>query len=470
MSAAATDSTSPSPPPTPSERSPECSLTFAVCKGVKLLPSRIALAFVAAAAAAVAGGVISSRVLADGRLETAAVAEGWRTVAILERTRSLLLEAEAACGGAGTRARCEAAREELERALARLDVATAGHPDRGPAAIRVENALRRYVLSPAHGAGLARDGERRSEAVTALATLQQEHARELTLRERSAERSASLAAAVVFAAGAALVLLVAIAALAVGGHLRRRERREREHARVLQLQQQLLGMVGHDLRTPLNAIAGSAALLARAPDLPSSRVPLAQRIVSSAGRMSRLVRDLLDFTRVRSEGHLPIAPEPVNLGALCRRVAQEVKAARPEANVHCSVVGDVTGEWDPARLEQVVSNLITNACHHGAAGRPVEVRVTGLDDAVLIAVHNEGPPIPRDVLPHIFEPFWRGSERIDRTGLGLGLHIVRSLVEAHGGTIEVASGEDGTTFTVVLPAPVATPPNRNEPPHLSSTH
>jgi signal transduction histidine kinase len=425
---------------------------------VKLVPRRVAIVLSALAAAAVAGGALSSRLLLERRADTTSLVEGWRIVAAVERTRAILLETEAACDGA-TAVRCAAKQAELERAIAYLHAATAAMPARGPAVARIEASLRLYV-SAAEGAPLAGEKVRRAAAFAALAALREEQDAELEARERRAERSVTLAAAVVIAADAALLVLVGIAAFAVRGHLRERERREQEHARVLHLQQQLLGMVGHDLRTPLSAIAGSAALLARAPDLPSSRVPLAQRIVSSAGRMSRLIRDLLDFTRVESEGHLPVSPEPVNLGALCSRVALEVKAARPQANIECEIEGDVTGEWDPARIEQVVSNLITNACHHGAPDRPVQVRVTGGENAVVIAVHNEGPPIPGEVLPHIFEPFWRGARDAD-TGLGLGLHIVRSLVEAHGGTIEVTSGAEGTTFTVVLPAPVTAPPGRD---------
>jgi signal transduction histidine kinase len=136
--------------------------------------------------------------------------------------------------------------------------------------------------------------------------------------------------------------------------------------------------------------------------------------------------------------------------------------------VDCEIEGDVTGEWDPARIEQVVSNLLTNACHHGAPRRPVQVRVTGVENAVLIAVHNEGPPIPREVLPRIFEPFFSGGR--EQGGLGLGLHIVRSVVEAHGGTIEVSSGAGGTTFTVVLPAPVVAPARRPPPRGAASAH
>lgn len=428
---------------------------------MKLVPPRIALVFAFVAVATVVGGALTSHVVLGRRGDAAAVARGWKTMGVLEEARSLLFEADAACGPGGQHARCAAMQDELERIVGRLRAATAGRPDPWQDVARVEAALRADVGAaelerPAPGVTA-----RRAEAQAALAAFRQGVARDIDRHELAAERSAHVAAGVVLATDVAILLLVAVAALSLRGHLRERERREREHAQLEQLQAQLLAMVGHDLRTPLSAIAGSAELLARAPDLPSSRVRVAQRIVSSAGRMARLVGDLLDFTRVRAEGHLPVSPEPVNLGTLCRRVAQEVAAARPQSTVQCDIEGDVTGEWDPARVEQVVSNLLTNACLHGADGRPVLLRVTGLDDAVRIAVHNEGPAIPPELLPHIFEPFKRGDERV--AGLGLGLHIVRTLVEAHGGTVDVTSDERGTTFAVVLPAPVAVA-HRSEPP------
>jgi signal transduction histidine kinase len=422
---------------------------------VTFLPTRVTFAFTAAATAAFVGGVLSWRVLADEREHAAAVAQAWRVAAVLERARAVVVEADAACGLSGSAERCDAKRDDAERVASELRAAAA-HLAPPLDVTYAEKALRVYVASAsaARGAQPSAEGGRRGEVQATVAHVQKEHAAAMAALEHDGEGRAPLAGLLVVGTNAALLLLVAIAAASVRGHLRERQLREQERARVLQLQQQLLGIVGHDLRTPLNAIAGSAALLARAPDLPSNRVRLAQRIVSSAGRMSRLLRDLLDFTRVRAEGHLPVSPEPVNLGALCQRVAQEVTAAKPDTIVQCEVEGDVTGEWDPDRIEQVVSNLVTNACNHGAAGRPVEVRVTGFDEAVRIAVHNEGPPIPRDELPHIFEPFWRGDGG-GPPGLGLGLHIVRTLVEAHGGTVDVSSGAGGTTFAVVLPAPLA---------------
>jgi signal transduction histidine kinase len=266
-------------------------------------------------------------------------------------------------------------------------------------------------------------------------------------------RNTSIANGVIVSTYAALLLLVAVAAYAVRGHLQQRERREAEQEHALELQQQLMGMVGHDLRTPLNAIAGSAELLARAPDLPSSRVRAAQRIVSSAGRMSRMVLDLMDYTRARVAGGLTVSPEPAHLGEICRRVIQEVRAARPGSDVRLVEEGDLAGEWDPARLEQVLSNLVANACHYGTPDRPVSVRATGDAGTVVLEVHNEGMPIPAEVLPNIFDPFRRGKlDRREASGnVGLGLFIVRTLVEAHGGRIAVTTGVEGTTFSVALP-------------------
>jgi signal transduction histidine kinase len=437
---------------------------------LKLFPPRVSLVFAAVVAATLGGAVLSSHVLDGRRADAAGVGNSWRSLAAVEHVISVLRKAEAACrdreasGSETARRRYAEAAGEVDTAMELLGTALAGRADGLAALAAVSSdlrvalaALERMQRAPARHPSPRSAGHEETRAAieraeTGLAGLQAQARRELAWHERRAAQSTSVSNFVVVSTDAAVLLLVAVAVFAVRGHLRERERREAERRQALELQQQLLGIVGHDLRTPLNAIAGSAAVLARAPDMPSNRLRAAQRILSSAGRMSRMIRDLLDYTRARVGG-LPISPEPAHLGELGRRVVQEVLAARPGRTITFTEQGDLEGEWDPARLEQVFSNLVANACHHGAEGTPVLVRVTGTPGAVLVNVHNEGPPIPAEALPHIFEPFRRGVAESATTdgGLGLGLFIVRTLVEAHGGTIEVVTGGDGTAFQVVLP-------------------
>jgi signal transduction histidine kinase len=124
----------------------------------------------------------------------------------------------------------------------------------------------------------------------------------------------------------------------------------------------------------------------------------------------------------------------------------------PDRRIELEVLGDAHGTWDPGRMAQVISNLVSNAVAHGAPYAPVTVQIdaTG-DDHVDLSVHNEGPPIPPELLPVLFEPFRRGTGDKSPRGLGLGLYIVRQLVEAHGGTVDVRStAPEGTTFTIEL--------------------
>ncbi len=137
----------------------------------------------------------------------------------------------------------------------------------------------------------------------------------------------------------------------------------------------------------------------------------------------------------------------VDTGELCRVPPDEMRTLEPEHSVSLDVIGDVHGEWDPVRVAQVVANLVGNACQHGEG--PVRVTLTDDNDAVILAVHNAGPPIPPHKIQHLFEPFQHGGRR--REGLGLGLYIVRAIVHAHGATIDVASTDTGTTVTVRWP-------------------
>jgi signal transduction histidine kinase len=218
-----------------------------------------------------------------------------------------------------------------------------------------------------------------------------------------------------------------------------------------QFRDQFIGVLSHDLRTPLGAITAGAALLALPEDNPQRRSSVVTRMMNSAQRMERMIADLLDVTRARLGGSMPLNRRPVDLQQVCDEAMVEIRAGHPDAVARLETDGDLRGEWDPDRLAQVVSNLVGNAIQHGA-GTPVTLTAHGHGDTVTLAVHNGGAPIPPDVLPVVFEPLVRGSGESAGHSIGLGLFIARAIVSAHGGDIQVSSSADaGTTFTVTLP-------------------
>lgn len=220
---------------------------------------------------------------------------------------------------------------------------------------------------------------------------------------------------------------------------------------------QFVGILSHDLRSPLSAITAGAALMAASANTDQRQARVAARILSSAQRMERMIGDLLDLTRTRLGGAIPLNRVQTDLQQLCEVVLLEVQTAHPDVVVHVSSAGNVTGEWDPDRLAQVVSNLLGNAVKHGVGG-PITLELHGADDSVALHVHNAGNAIPRSTQAVIFEPLSRGESGGPQS-IGLGLFIARAVVAAHGGEIAVISAEDaGTTFKVVLPRrPAATP-------------
>ena len=194
-----------------------------------------------------------------------------------------------------------------------------------------------------------------------------------------------------------------------------------------------------------------AALLAVPEDNPERRGRVVTRIMNSAQRMERMIGDLLDLTRTRLGGALPLKRRPANLQQVCEEAMMEIRAGQPEALLRLQASGDLGGEWDADRLGQVVSNLVGNAIQHGN-GTPVTLTLQGQGHWVTLTVHNEGPPIPTEVLPHVFEPLSRGRVDDASRSIGLGLFIARAIVSAHGGHFQVSSSADtGTTFTIELP-------------------
>jgi PAS domain S-box-containing protein len=232
-----------------------------------------------------------------------------------------------------------------------------------------------------------------------------------------------------------------------------------ENARLYQQEQQavriredLVAVVSHDLRNPISAISMSASVLLKREGLSDWQAKGLGRIYSAADRALRMIRDLLDSTQARVGG-IPVSSKPLNLHELARHVVEEVQLAHPERNILLRTTGDAHGAWDADRMAQVITNLVGNAVQHSPADSAVRVETRGLEAEVQLRVHNEGPPIPAEELPTLFEPFRRGRSSGGGLGsVGLGLFISRQVVEAHGGLIEVRSQEgEGTLFTVRFP-------------------
>jgi PAS domain S-box-containing protein len=233
------------------------------------------------------------------------------------------------------------------------------------------------------------------------------------------------------------------------------QRRAQEQSRQrMEFEQQLIGIVSHDLRNPVAAMLLGAQALMRREDVSAPVLKVLGRIASSGQRANRLIRDLLDFTQARLGGGIPIHREPTDLHEVLRQVVEEVELVHPERELLLDVRGDGRGTWDADRLAQIVTNLAVNAVAYSPPEAGVRVRSWDEPDAVVFSVHNPGPAIPADVLPHLFDPFRRGrhSTQNDTGNVGLGLFIVDQLVRAHAGDIQVRSNEaEGTTFTVRLP-------------------
>jgi PAS domain S-box-containing protein len=229
---------------------------------------------------------------------------------------------------------------------------------------------------------------------------------------------------------------------------------EREAKRRAEFEQLLIGIVSHDLRNPLSAITMATTTLLRREGLDERQRKVMGRILSSAERATRMLRDILDFTQARLGGGIPMQPRTLDLHELTRQVVDEVQLAHPERRLEIRSCGDGRGLWDGDRLAQVLTNLVNNAIHYSPEHSPVRVRTHGTRDVVALAVHNAGSAIPPELRSRLFEPMMRAEREGGRgnRGLGLGLFIVKHIVDAHGGTLRVHSTEQsGTTFLVRLP-------------------
>lgn len=225
-----------------------------------------------------------------------------------------------------------------------------------------------------------------------------------------------------------------------------------EEREMADLREQFIAVLGHDLRNPLFAITAGAELLLRKPQGDKART-ITEHILASGRRATQLVEDVLDFARGRLGSGISITPRPCpDLAHCLMHVVAEVQRVHPQRHIELRI-GDLQGiVCDRERIGQLLSNLVSNAIHHGENDGAVNVTASISDNTFHLSVHNQGEPIAPQVLGQLFRPFSRPVGGKSRVGLGLGLYIADQIARAHGGYMEVIStAAAGTLFTFRLP-------------------
>jgi signal transduction histidine kinase len=233
---------------------------------------------------------------------------------------------------------------------------------------------------------------------------------------------------------------------------------KRRHAELLaQAREDVLGVVAHDLRNPLNLIQMTAELMIDE-ELPlQKRKEMLDIAIRAAKQMNRLIDDLLDTVRLQA-GRLFLDVEEVSVQAIMKQAEETYRPLAQRRHLHFETASldGATVRADPARVSQIVGNLIGNAFKFSREDGSVKLRATSEEKQVVFQVVDDGPGIPPDNISHLFDNFWQARKN-DRRGVGLGLAIVKELVEAHGGKIWVESQVDhGSTFSFSLPSSDAT--------------
>ncbi len=233
------------------------------------------------------------------------------------------------------------------------------------------------------------------------------------------------------------------------------ERHFAEAQRAVQLREEFIGVAAHELRTPLTTLQIVVQGLLRAarpgPGWPPALVRQAQLAELQVRRLTRLVEDVLEISRIRS-GRFEPRLEPLDLAEVVGTALAALQKTADDAGCRVDFASEpVRGNWDRIAVERIAANLVGNAVKYGR-GRPIEVAVRADGDAALLTVRDHGIGIAPADLARIFEMFERAVSAREYGGLGLGLYIVRRLAEAHGGSVSAESRPgEGATFTVSLP-------------------
>jgi len=220
---------------------------------------------------------------------------------------------------------------------------------------------------------------------------------------------------------------------------------------------EFLAMLGHELRNPLSAVAGAVDILDRGASMPPEAAARARDVLRrQTGHLRKMVDDLLEVNRALM-GKLTLHPEPVDLADAVRRCIDTLQASGRTAGFTVQVDAQRTVvSADPARLLQVIDNILDNALKYSPSGGAIRVGVHQADGKAVLSVQDSGQGIPAELLPCVFDMFVQGAQSLQRAagGLGIGLSLVRRLAELHGGSVAIASPGVGLGATVTVSLPL----------------
>ncbi len=226
-------------------------------------------------------------------------------------------------------------------------------------------------------------------------------------------------------------------------------------ARADHMRELFLAILGHDLRAPLSSMSVAGELLTNPAVKREQVADIGQRVKRGSRLMSKMVEDLIGYTRTQLGAGMPTVLAESNLSEILRAAADDARATHPEINFDIETHGALGGQFDAVRLQQLFTNLLLNAAQYGSGDAPVRIVARSSADNVLVEVSNDGPVIPPESLESIFSPLIQlpgvEEDARPRTSLGLGLFVAREIALAHNGGISAAStAEHGTVFTVSL--------------------
>ena len=219
------------------------------------------------------------------------------------------------------------------------------------------------------------------------------------------------------------------------------------------LREQFIAVLGHDLRNPVAAIAAGIGMLQRREQLSTKASAILTEMNSSVARASDLINNVLDLARGSLGGGLVLqrnADAP--LTPVLTQVIAEMGVIAPGRHIEARIKIEEPVCCDRGRIGQLASNLLSNAVTHGEKAQPIRFEAFTDNGRLELSVANAGAPIPEEVLPRLFQPFFRGDVRPSRNGLGLGLFIASEIAKAHFGELEVTSSAKETRFRFTMPA------------------